>query len=237
MIKIGSLFSGIGGFEKGIEDAFGGMAKTVWQVEQNSFCQRVLKKHWPNATIFDDVRTAGKHNLEPVHILCGGWPCQSISTAGGKCIELLATYNPESQSWKMLQMSFDWADPMLLAALPQSGMTVNGKLYELHILEHHTTEPAGFVLPTPTATEQKYRLKGNSQSSNNLEARARKRLLPTPTVNEAKNNPSTPSQWTRNSLNADAARLTGLDCTTGKGFQLNPPFVEEMMGYPIGWTE
>ena len=82
MIKVGSLFAGIGGFEKGIEDAFGGMADTVWQVEQNSFCQKVLKKHWPNATIYDDVCTVGKHNLEPVHILCGGFPCQSISLAG-----------------------------------------------------------------------------------------------------------------------------------------------------------
>lgn len=82
MIKVGSLFAGIGGFEKGIEDAFGGMADTVWQVEQNSFCQKVLKKHWPNATIYNDVRTVGKHNLEPVHILCGGFPCQSISQAG-----------------------------------------------------------------------------------------------------------------------------------------------------------
>lgn len=82
MIKVGSLFAGIGGFEKGIEDAFDGMAETVWQVEQNSFCQKVLKKHWPNATIYDDVRTVGKHNLEPVHILCGGFPCQSISQAG-----------------------------------------------------------------------------------------------------------------------------------------------------------
>ena len=82
MIKVGSLFAGLGGFEKGIEDAFDGMAETVWQVEQNSFCQKVLKKHWPNATIYDDVRTVGKHNLEPVHILCGGFPCQDISVAG-----------------------------------------------------------------------------------------------------------------------------------------------------------
>ena len=99
MIKVGSLFSGIGGFEKGIEDAFGGMAETVWQVEQNSFCQKVLKKHWPNATIFDDVRTVGKHNLEPVHILCGGFPCQSISVAGK--MEGLENENKSGLWWEM----------------------------------------------------------------------------------------------------------------------------------------
>ena len=99
MIKVGSLFSGIGGFEKGIEDAFGGMAETVWQVEQNSFCQKVLKKHWPNATIFDDVRTVGKHNLKPVHILCGGFPCQSISIAGK--MDGLENENKSGLWWEM----------------------------------------------------------------------------------------------------------------------------------------
>lgn len=99
MIKVGSLFAGIGGFEKGIEDAFGGMAETVWQVEQNSFCQKVLQKHWPNATIFDDVRTVGKHNLEPVHILCGGFPCQSISQAGK--MEGLQNENKSGLWWEM----------------------------------------------------------------------------------------------------------------------------------------
>lgn len=99
MIKVGSLFAGIGGFEKGIEDAFDGMAETVWQVEQNSFCQKVLKKHWPNATIYDDVRTVGKHNLEPVHILCGGFPCQSISVAGK--MEGLENENKSGLWWEM----------------------------------------------------------------------------------------------------------------------------------------
>lgn len=80
-IKIGSLFAGIGGFELGLERAIPG-AETVWQVEQNQFCQKILNKHWPNAKIFDDVRTVNKNNLEPVDIICGGFPCQDISIAG-----------------------------------------------------------------------------------------------------------------------------------------------------------
>jgi len=63
-------------------------------------------------------------------------------------------------------------------------------------------------------------------------------LLPTPTVNESKNNPSGASQWARHdSLNVEAAKLQGLNKTTGKDFQLNPQFVEEMMGVPVGWTD
>lgn len=81
MIKIGSLFAGIGGFELGIERAIPN-AKTAWQVEQDPFCQKVLAKHWPDAKIYNDVCTVGAHNLEAVHIICGGFPCQDISVAG-----------------------------------------------------------------------------------------------------------------------------------------------------------
>jgi DNA (cytosine-5)-methyltransferase 1 len=81
MIKIGSLFSGIGGFELGLERAIPN-SETIWQVEQNTYCQGILKKHWPQAKIYDDVRNITKDNVEPVDILCGGFPCQDISVAG-----------------------------------------------------------------------------------------------------------------------------------------------------------
>tara|TARA_S200002703_G_scaffold88302_1_gene76224 strand:- start:774 stop:1838 length:1065 start_codon:yes stop_codon:yes gene_type:complete len=79
--SIGSLFAGIGGFELGLERAIPG-AFTQWQVEQNTYCQKVLAKHWPDARIYDDVRNITKNNVEQVDILCGGFPCQDISLAG-----------------------------------------------------------------------------------------------------------------------------------------------------------
>lgn len=80
-MAIGSLFSGIGGLELGLERA--GLGPVVWQVEQDEFCRRVLEKHWPDADrSVTDVCEAGRANLEPVDIICGGSPCQDLSYAG-----------------------------------------------------------------------------------------------------------------------------------------------------------
>ena len=79
MLTFGSLFAGIGGIDLGFERA--GM-QCKWQVEIDSYCQRVLAKHWPNVRRHDDVKTWPQPDTEPVDIICGGFPCQDISYAG-----------------------------------------------------------------------------------------------------------------------------------------------------------
>ena len=73
-------FSGIGGLSYAAEKLVGGF-QTIQFVEPESYCQKVLKKHWPNVPIHDDIKT---YNPEPysADVICGGFPCQDISTAG-----------------------------------------------------------------------------------------------------------------------------------------------------------
>jgi DNA (cytosine-5)-methyltransferase 1 len=78
-ITFGSLFAGIGGFDLGFERA--GMS-CKWQVEIDDYANRVLAKHWPDVARHRDIRSVGGHNLSPVDIICGGFPCQDISYAG-----------------------------------------------------------------------------------------------------------------------------------------------------------
>jgi len=77
-MTFGSLFSGIGGFDLGLEKA-GLVCK--WQVENDPYCLNILSKHWPHVPKYADIRDVG-NELEPVDIICGGFPCQDISNAG-----------------------------------------------------------------------------------------------------------------------------------------------------------
>ena len=81
MLTIGSLFSGIGGLELGLERA--GLGRVVWQCEQDSWCRQVLARHWPGVRRYDDVCTMGVgEEVEHVDIICGGFPCTDLSVAG-----------------------------------------------------------------------------------------------------------------------------------------------------------
>jgi len=54
----------------------------AWQCEIDPFCNKILEKHWPDVRRYKDVKEVGKHNLEPVELICGGFPCQDISASG-----------------------------------------------------------------------------------------------------------------------------------------------------------
>jgi DNA (cytosine-5)-methyltransferase 1 len=84
VLKVLSLFAGIGGFDLGLERTGG--FKTVAFCEIDPFCRRVLAKHWPGVPCYHDVRELTAERLSAdgiaVDVICGGFPCQGVSEAG-----------------------------------------------------------------------------------------------------------------------------------------------------------
>lgn len=101
-MNVGSVCTGVGGFDLGLERA--GM-RVAWQCEADEQCRAVLTRHWPGVPCYPDLTTlclkpaaggqgdGGGASAEqpggradaspvPVDLLCGGTPCQDLSVAG-----------------------------------------------------------------------------------------------------------------------------------------------------------
>lgn len=84
MLRMLDLFSGIGGFSYAGEKLVGGY-ETVAFCEYDKHAQKVLRKHWPDTEIIDDVRELANDADRfrgLVDIVVGGYPCQPFSLAG-----------------------------------------------------------------------------------------------------------------------------------------------------------
>lgn len=82
-MRVLSLFAGIGGFDLGFELAG---FQTVAQVENDDYCNKILEHHFPQAKRYGDIREVTGEQITrdcgAIDIICGGFPCQDISSAG-----------------------------------------------------------------------------------------------------------------------------------------------------------
>lgn len=79
------LFSGIGGFALASYWVWGDEHNVVAFCEQDKFCRDVLKMHWPDVPVVEDVRDVKRIQRccsANVDLLTGGFPCQGFSVAG-----------------------------------------------------------------------------------------------------------------------------------------------------------
>jgi DNA (cytosine-5)-methyltransferase 1 len=78
-LKVLDLFAGIGGFALGLDST--GFFKTVKFVEKDKYCQKVLRKNFPNTPIEEDIKDVKGKRYE-ADVIVGGFPCQPMSVAG-----------------------------------------------------------------------------------------------------------------------------------------------------------
>ena len=83
-MRVGSLFSGIGGFEYGLERS-GLSTSCEWMIEMDEYCCSVLEKNFPNTLVLNNkVEDINPLDLPKIDILTAGFPCQPVSTAGNR---------------------------------------------------------------------------------------------------------------------------------------------------------
>ncbi len=80
-LKVGSLCSGVGGFELGLEpEGF----EISWQCEIDPYRRTILNIDWPEVFCYRDITVMDFTAAERVEMICGGFPCQPFSSAGLK---------------------------------------------------------------------------------------------------------------------------------------------------------
>ena len=214
MMTHGSLFTGIGGIDLGFEWAG---IETRWQVEIDDYCQKLLSIRFPHTKKFTDVRKVGSHNLEKVDIISGGFPCQDISVAGkGAGIE-----GERSGLWTELHRVISELRPRFafIENVPMLTIRGGGELL--------ATLPKSGMMQNGKLWEQTTLVRGTGEKGSGLWP-----TFPTPTVQDGENDGG-PSQYKRNSIPLNAV-VKEPSQPTG---QLNPTWVEWLMGYPSGWTD
>ena len=234
MLRLLDTFSGIGGFSYAAEQLVGGY-ETVAFVEREPFCQKILRKHWPDVSIHDDITT---FNPAPgsADVVCGGFPCQDISAAGkqagikegtrsGLFYELMRIIRLVGPQYVVLEN---------VAAITSNGLdTVLGTLAEAGFDAEWACIPASAV--GACHRRDRWWLVAYSNNARPQAPRTEQFAAGTEQHREL------------DAANTSSKRLEGKEhpkwsatqqlCPNwGGGTYLNPSFVEEMMGFPVGWT-
>jgi hypothetical protein len=161
----------------------------------------------------------------------------SEAECGKKWHGWLAKYDHSTSLWKTPQCSLLEEELESLETLPKWGMTVNGLLWEQPMLMPHTRETeCGLSAnwPTPVHSEARQGLQIRREGKKGTQTSLSTAVLTWPTP-RTKGMCGGSGSWDLLNKNTtiEEARLMG----AGNGGQLNPTWVEWLMGWPLGWTD
>lgn len=108
-LRIGSLFSGVGGLDLAVEAFFD--AKTAWHCEYDENPSKVLAARWPGVPNLGDITAVDWSTVEPVDIVCGGSPCQDVSAAGPRTG---MTEGTRSNLWVQMREAIAYLKPSIV---------------------------------------------------------------------------------------------------------------------------
>jgi hypothetical protein len=187
---------------------------------------------------------------------------ENVAECGGTWRGWLAKYDPDSSLWKIAQCSLLGEEPELLQTLPRYGMTLDGLLWELPMLEQTIRGTESGLSPDGETTFHTPNCSGLDGGSNSRKALKKKQMeLASPNARDWKD--SGASQGNRKSpnlgtqvhwptprtkgmcggsgswdlLNKNTTIEEARQMGAGNGGKLNPTWVEWLMGWPLGWTD
>ena len=183
----------------------------AWQSEVDPYACRVLARHWPDVPNLGDIKTVDWSSVEPVDLICAGYPCQPFSVAGRRAgpddprhlwpyvaSTLSAYYDPDGCCLRTCQGTLDLDLPTCSPTLPVSGSMRNGSCYQRQPLVPRTSDTGSSSWPTPTAQifesepevflarREREKAKGRNGNGFGLTLGMAVRLWPTPTARDWK---------------------------------------------------
>jgi len=138
----------------------------------------------------------------------------------------LAKFDPDTCSWKTVQLSLLGDSELSSVTWPRSGMTADGQCWELPTLERHISEIGSGFWPTPVASDTTMRSKPYAQGGTPLSLAVK--MWATPVARDFRH----PG---RSRLERTGSKA-GDPLPQQVGGPLNPTWVEWLMGWPLGWT-
>ena len=231
--------------------------------EIDPFCRKILKQHWPNVPIFDDIRTLSGDDVGPVDLICGGYPCQPFSVAGkqrGKADDrhlwpeyyrLIQEIHPRWIIGENVAGHIKLGLDDVLSDLEEKVTPGNRLLFQLAPSTPRIEETGYGLWATPNTMDYLPQRSAEATIRHQKESRRNRtrpgnlreqvnpetmRLWPTVRASEYKDTGPVGSKSHQHMKNRNylCAQVKEESQPTG---MLNPTWVEWLMGYPTGWTE